>query len=192
MTLSIFGLELAAPGAPGAFSVKKRDCDPAFRNHMNKTMNLLWNLAKLFVVFSFGPAAWAADIDPAEKTQQEIQLKVRTIHASNEADCVDPKVSAIKQQLDVIKYRCFRLIREDSQRVPWHADAAFQISGGRSLIVVPQEFRNRRISLKVSLLEENKSFFETTVRLSNRGTILLGGAPHKDGVLILIISAMTE
>jgi hypothetical protein len=155
-------------------------------------MREMANVAWLMILFSFWPASWADDVDPAEKTQQEIQLKIGMIHASNGSDCLDPRLSKIKQQLEIIKYRCYRLIKEESENVPWQADAAFEISGGRSLVVVPQELRNRKISLKISLVEENKSFLDTTVRLPNRGTILLGGPPLKEGVLILIISAMTE
>jgi len=127
----------------------------------------------------------------AEKTQPGVQVKIGTIVATNEADCLDPLLSKMKQQLEVIKYRCYRLLREDSQRVSWLANALFEIPGGRSLLVMPQEYRNNRISLKVRLLEGEKPIVDTTVRVPNRGNFLIGGSAYESGVLIFSISAVT-
>lgn len=128
----------------------------------------------------------------AEKGQREVQLKIGTIHASNETECLDPALSKIKNQLEVIRYRCYRLVKEETQKVPWQTNASFEIPGGRSLVVVPQEYRNQRLSLTVSLLEGDKPLLDTTVRLRNRGNFLLGGPAHEGGVLILSISATTQ
>jgi hypothetical protein len=129
----------------------------------------------------------------AEKSQQAVQLKIGTILATNQADCLDNQLSKLKQQLEVIKYRCYRLIREESQKGSWQGNTVFEIPGGRrSLLVTPQELRNNRISLKVRLLEGEKPIVDTTVRFPNKGNFLLGGPAHEGGVLILSISAMTQ
>jgi hypothetical protein len=142
----------------------------------------LWTL-------SLSASAGAAE---AEKGQQTVQLKIGTIMATNQADCLDSQLSKMKQQLEVIKYRCYRLIREESQKGSWENNAVFEIPGGRTLVVVPQELRNNRISLKVRLLEKEKPIVDTTVRFPNKGNFLLGGPAHEGGVLILSISAMTQ
>jgi hypothetical protein len=118
-------------------------------------------------------------------------VRIGTILASNESEDFDPKLSRMKNQLEVIKYSSYRLIKEESQRVGWRSNAVFEIPGGRSLIVVPQEYRNERLALKVRLIEGEKPLLDTTVRLRNRGYFLLGGPAHEGGVLILSISAMT-
>ena len=127
----------------------------------------------------------------AEKPQPGVQVKVGTIVATNEADCQDSLLAKMKQQLEVIKYRCYRLLREDSQRVSWLANALFEIPGRRSLLVMPQEYRNNRISLKVRLLEGEKPIVDTTVSVPNRGNFLIGGSAYEGGVLIFSISAAT-
>ena len=72
-------------------------------------MREMANVAWLMILFSFWPASWADDVDPAEKTQQEIQLKISTIHANNGSDCLDPRLSKIKQQLGVdLRYQSNR------------------------------------------------------------------------------------
>ena len=146
---------------------------------------LLFSLWAVFASASAGAAE-------AEKSQPAVQLKIGTILATNQADCLDSQLSKMKQQLEVIKYRCYRLIREESKKSTWQNNAVFEIPGGRSLLVTPQELRNNRISLKVRLLEGEKPIVDTTVRFPNRGNFLLGGPAHEGGVLILSISAMTR
>ena len=155
-------------------------------------MNLLGNPPRLTLLFSFWLLLSSGSLDAAEKGQQGVQLNIGTILASNESDDFDPKLSKIKNQLEVIKYRSYRLVKEENQKVPWNGNAAFEIPGGRTLMVMPQEYRNNRISLKVRLQEGEKPLLDTTVRIRNHGNFLLGGPAHEGGVLILSISAMTQ
>jgi hypothetical protein len=158
------------------------------------TMKLRWSLSQATLLFSLWTVLGSAPAGAAEaeKSQQAVQLKIGTILATNQADCLDSQLSKMKQQLEVIKYRCYRLIREESQKGSWEGNTVFEIPGGRSLVVTPQELRNNRISLKVRLLEGEKPIVDTTVRFPNKGNFLLGGPAHEGGVLILSISAMTQ
>ena len=155
-------------------------------------MNRLRNLLPLSLPFSLWLIFSVGDLDAAEKTPSAVQLRIGTILATNESDNFDPKLSKMKNQLEVIKYRSYRLLKEDVQKVPWQAPVVFEIPGGRSLLVIPQEYRNNRLSLQVRLLEGDKPLLDTTVRLRNRGNFLLGGPPHEGGVLILSISGVTQ
>ena len=155
-------------------------------------MNLLRKPFRLTLLFSFSLVLLSGGLDAAEKGPQGVQLNIGTILASNESDGFDSKLSKMKNQLEVIKYRSYRLVKEESQKVPWNGNAVFEISGGRTLNVMPQEYRNNRISLKVRLQEGEKPLLDTTVRIRNRGNFLLGGPAHEGGVLILSISAMTQ
>ena len=159
---------------------------------MKLGMNRPRKRAPVNPLFSLWLLFLAVPLGAAEPARQEVQLKIGTVLASNQSDDFDPRLAAIKSQLEVIKYRSYRLIKEESQTVPWQANAAFDIPGGRSLLVLPQEFRNQRLSLKVRLMEGEKPLLDTTVRLRNRGNFLLGGPAHEGGVLILSISATTR
>lgn len=149
------------------------------------------SLFQATLLFSLWTVLLPEVLGAAEKGQPGVQVKIGTIVATNQADCLDAQLSKMKQQLEVIKYRCYRLIREESQKALWLANTVFEIPGGRSLLVTPQELRNNRISLKVRLLEGEKPIVDTTVRFPNRGNFLLGGPAHEGGVLILSISAST-
>ena len=155
-------------------------------------MNLLRNPLHRTLLFSFWLLLLAGNVAAAEKGQQAVQLIIGTILASNESEDFDSKLSKMKNQLEVIKYRSYRLIKEESQKVPWLGNAAFEIPGGRTLTVVPQEYRNNRLALKVRLQDGEKPLLDTTVRIRNRGNFLLGGPAHEGGVLILSISGMTQ
>jgi hypothetical protein len=155
-------------------------------------MNHPGNPLRRNLLFSFLLAFCSVDLSAAEKAQKEVQVQVGIILASNESDCLDPKLSRMKSQLEVIKYRCYHLLNEQIQKVPWQSNVVFEIPGGRFLVVMPQEFRNNRLSLKVRLLEGEKPLLDTTVRLRNRGNFLLGGPPHDSGVLIISISGTIQ
>jgi hypothetical protein len=155
-------------------------------------MKLPTSLLRVTLPFSLSLALLLPSSEAAEKGQQIVQVSIGTILASNESDQFDPRLAKMKGQLEVIKYRSYRLLREDVQKAPWQSSAAFEIPGGRSLVVTPEGYRNNRLSLKVRLLQGEKPLLDTRVQLRNRGNFLLGGPAHEGGVLILSISAMTQ
>jgi hypothetical protein len=99
----------------------------------------------------------------------------------------------MEKQLRVLKYRSYRLLKDETQNVPWQGNKNFEIPGGRSLSVAPQQFRNNRISLKVRLTERDKPLLDTMVTVPNKGNFLyLGGPPHEGGTLVLSIAASAQ
>jgi hypothetical protein len=98
----------------------------------------------------------------------------------------------LEKQLRVLKYRSYRLLKEESQNIPWQGNKLFEIPGGRSLMVAPQEFQDNRIGLTVRLTDGKKPLLDTTVRIANKGNFILGGPPHEGGVLVLSISAAVQ
>jgi hypothetical protein len=139
------------------------------------------------LVFALASYAVAAD-----NTPKSVYVTIGTILASNQKDELDAKLKGMENQLKVLKYRSYRSLKDESQRVPWQGSGVFEIPGGRSLTVAPQEFRNNRIALKVRLTEGQKPLLDTTVRIPNKGNFILGGPPHDGGALVLSISAAAE
>lgn len=146
------------------------------------------------LLFSFGWILIAAyGLGHAGQSDPKtIQLKIGTILASNEGKNFDSKLAPMKNQLNVFKYQSYQLLREETKEVPWKGNASFEIPGGRSLTVTPEEYRDDRIALKVRLLKGDQPFLDTVVRLRNGGRFLLGGPAHENGVLILSIGASTQ
>jgi len=128
----------------------------------------------------------------AEKNPQFVQVTIRSILAENKSDEYDPKLKGMEQQLKPLKYRSYRLLKAEDQTVPSQGRRSFEIPGGRSLTVAPQDFQYNRIALKVRLTERDKPVIDTTVAIPNKGNFILGGPPHEGGVLVLSISATAQ
>jgi hypothetical protein len=153
-------------------------------------MTLLRNLLKPSLLSSLLLLAVCAH--GAENGSKPVQVKIGTILASNESDQFDARLRPMERQLKVMKYRSYRLLKEDNQSVPWNDNATFEIPGGRSLAVSPQDSKDKQIALKVRLTEGTKPLLDTTVRLQGRGYFLLGGPPHEGGALVISISASAQ
>lgn len=155
-------------------------------------MKRLKKLLSLVLLSSLASVAAVASGGAAEKTPQSVQVTIRTILAGNKSDEFDPKLKDMEAQLKPLKYRSYRSLKDDGQSVPWQGTRSFEIPGGRSLTVAPQEFQNNRIALKVRLTEGEKPVLDTTVRITNKGNFILGGPPHEGGTLVLSISAAAQ
>ena len=155
-------------------------------------MKLPKTLPSRVLLFSWLSLAAAAMLGAAEKQPQSVQVSIGTILASNQNDEFDVKLKGMEPQLKVLKYRSYRLLKNESQTVPWRGEKVFEIPGGRSLTVTPQEFRDNRISMKVRLTQGQKPVLDTTVRIPDRGNFILGGPPHEGGALVLSISAARQ
>ena len=153
---------------------------------MRKTLR---NPVLLFSLAFLNFAGW---LRAADNAPQSVQVTVRSILAGNKSDDFDPKLKDLEQQLKPLKHRSVKALKDETQTVPWNGSKAFQIPGGRSLTIAPQEFRDNRIGLKIRLTQGDKPLIDTTVKIANRGNIILGGPPHEGGSLVLSISAATK
>ena len=156
-------------------------------------MSLLAKLRTRAQLFSL-LLAFAAPgaLNAAENTPQTIKIKIDSILATNQGGDFDTRLKSLEKQLRVLKYKSYRLLKEESQSVPPQGNGTFEVPGGRSLIVSPQDFSNQQIALKIHLQGSDKPLLDTTLKLKNKGNFILGGPPHEGGVLVLAIWATAE
>lgn len=152
-------------------------------------MKLPMKLPSRVLLFSWLTMAAAGVLGAAEKQPQFVQVSIGTILASNESDEIDARLKGMENQLKVLKYRSYRLLKTETQSVPWRGERIFEIPGGRALAVTPQDFQENRVALKVRLTQGQKPILDTTVKIPNKGNFILGGPPHEGGALVLSISA---
>ena len=155
-------------------------------------MKLPGKLRTRALLFSFLGIFTAAYLGAAETTSQAVKIKIDTILASNQNSEFDSRLKPLEKQLKLLKYKSYRLLKEESQNVPSQGNGSFQIPGGRTLIVSPQDFRDQQIALKVRLQGSEKPLLDTTLKLQNKGNFILGGPPHEGGVLVLAIWATVQ
>lgn len=149
-------------------------------------------MLKKALLFSASLFLGFASFGRAESAEQSVQVKIGAILASNQSNEFDARLAPLEKQLKVMKYKSYKLLKEETQKIPGQTSATFSIPGGRSLIVTPQESKNNQHALKVHLQQGDKPLLDTTVRLNNGSNFLLGGPPHEGGVLVLSIGATAQ
>jgi hypothetical protein len=121
-----------------------------------------------------------------------VEVRIGAVLASNSGKEFDARLASLQRQFDTLfSYTSYRLVKEERQRVPWGGKVAFDIPGGRYLLVIPKEFKNQRISMRVMLIEGSRPVVDTALSLRNHATFLVGGPKQHEGVLILSIGADT-
>jgi len=137
----------------------------------------------------------ADDTAPSATTSpavNAVEVRIGAVLASNSGNEFDARLASLQRQFDTLfRYTSYRLVKEERQQVPWGGKVAFDIPGGRYLLVIPREFKNERISMKVMLIEGSRPVVDTALSLRNHATFLVGGPQQHEGVLILSIGADT-
>lgn len=121
-----------------------------------------------------------------------VEVRIGAVLASNSGKEFDPRLVSMHQQfVSLFPYSSYRLVKEERHQVPWGGKVGFDIPGGRYVLVIPKEYRDDRIFMKVMLIDGARSIVDTALSLRNHATFLVGGPRHAEGVLILSIGADT-
>jgi hypothetical protein len=87
-----------------------------------------------------------------------------------------------------MKYSNYKLLETRPFSTALGAKHAMPLPGGRTLDLYPFGLSGGSLELLVTITDGSKRLLDTTFRLSNNGTILVGGPAHGDGVLLVAIS----
>jgi hypothetical protein len=122
------------------------------------------------------------------RSQSPVSLTVQVIHASNAGTSVDPALAKIRAQLGSMKYSNYTLLETRPFGTALGAKHAMPLPGGRTLDLYPFGLSGGSLELLVTITDGSKRLLDTTFRLSNNGTILVGGPAYGDGVMLVAIS----
>jgi hypothetical protein len=132
----------------------------------------------------------------AQQTGAGVEVRIGAVVASNAAHpepAFDQRLASLRRQFDsLFPYTSYQLIKEERRTVAWGRQAGFDLPGGRYLLVIPREYKDGRVSMKLILVEGSRPLIDTVLGLRDQGTFLVGGPRHKDGVLIIAIGADTK
>jgi hypothetical protein len=120
--------------------------------------------------------------------QTPVHLTVQVIHASNAGSAVDPALAKIRSQLGSMKYSSYTLLETRPFSTAVGGKHAVPLPGGKTLDLYPYGLSGGSLELMVTITDGSKRLLDTTFRLANGATILVGGPAHADGVLIVAIS----
>ncbi|HEX7406269.1 MAG TPA: hypothetical protein VF515_01345 [Candidatus Binatia bacterium] len=119
-----------------------------------------------------------------------VEVRIGAVLASNTGKEFDQRLASMQRQFSTLfAYSSYRLVKEQHQQVAWGERVAFDIPGGRYVVVIPKEFKNDRVLMKVMLIEGTRPIVDTALSLRDHATFLVGGPREHDGVLILSIGA---
>ena len=122
-----------------------------------------------------------------------LQVNVEVIKASRNSTDVDPQLKDLVKELSsVLNYSAFSLIKKIEIRLNQEEGGNVMLSSGRVLRLKFLGFEDKKARLLVKILEKDQETFRTILLMVNKGSVLIGGPPHQNGVLILRIGTVFE
>lgn len=154
-------------------------------------------LTVIFGLLAVGSTADAQDRLPnrvPDRDSATVQLRVQTVLATDASQDFDTRLTGMRSQLQAFRYSAYRLVQEERRHVGFGSQADFSLPGGRFLQVVPQQFADEQIVLRVLLMEGGtpSPLMSTLLSIPNRGTLFVAGRKHQGGTLIIRIGASTD
>lgn len=154
----------------------------------------LWRRARVVVpVLVFGVVSVAA----AEELEQRRMIHTRVVHATVVAPSrslhVDPSVGLISTKLTSrLPYREYTLLQEVRQALGVGETGRITLpADGGTVEVKPVAFRDQHTHMKVRITSAAFSAQQAPVELNAdatpKGTVVIGGVPHRDGTLLILI-----
>lgn len=134
--------------------------------------------------------AFLPGIVVAQSPSARVEIRVGAVLASNRGTEFDHRLASMRRQFDnLFSYTSYRLVKEQSKQVSWGSHTTFSVPNGPYVLVIPREYRNNRVLMKVVIIDNSRPIVDTLLSLHDRGTFLVGGPRQGDGVLILSIAA---
>ena len=89
-------------------------------------MKLLKKPPLRVLLFSLLSMLAVAVTGTAQKQPQNVEVRIGAILASNQSDEFDARLKGLEKQLRVLKYRSYRLLKDESQNIPWQWKQSFR------------------------------------------------------------------
>ncbi len=117
----------------------------------------------------------------------KVDVEVMIVHATNSGR-VDPKLEALKRQLNFTKYSGFELISAHPAALAAGQESSVNIVGGRKLKVTMLERNADSAKVRIRLSKSSDVLLDTTVRIHRNRVFTVAGPKHDGGVLIFPVS----
>lgn len=132
-----------------------------------------------------GPAAAPA----AEVTAGKVNVAVSVVFATNAHSRVDPRLSQLTRHLSHLRYTGYELLNTESLSLAQDKPQSFQLEGGRKLTVTLLGRDDAKARLRVEIAGGSGKLLDTTLSVNRNGTFIVAGPKHKDGILVLPLTA---
>ena len=120
----------------------------------------------------------------------DLNVKVEVIKADRNSKEIDPQLKDLVKELGpLLNFSGFSLLKKTETRLNLKQKQEIILSSNRMLELQFLEFADNKARLLVRIMEEKKETFRTVLLLVDKGSVLIGGPPHGNGVLLLRIGA---
>ncbi|MBU4426496.1 MAG: hypothetical protein L6406_13475 [Desulfobacterales bacterium] len=127
---------------------------------------------------------------PLAAAFSDILVNVEVIKATRNSTEIDPQLQdLVKELAPVLNYSGFSLLKKIEIRLVQKGKGDVILSSGRVLELEFLGFEDKQARLLVRIVEKGEQTFRTTLLMVDKGSVLIGGPPHHDGVLLLRIGA---
>jgi hypothetical protein len=122
------------------------------------------------------------------QAEQNVDIVVKTILASQESNYLDPRLAVLVEELQsVFRYSSYRLLSEDSKSLGMGETGEVSLPGKRLLKITAMQVTGDRVELQLVILKKQKEIFQTVVQLLNQSSLTVGGPEYEDGYLLFNI-----
>ena len=116
-------------------------------------------MTRRIAIAAYVVSATAFFLSVVEARAQEnggVEVRIGAVVASNSGKNFDARLASLRRQYhSLFPYSSFRLIKEERRRVHWGGREGFDLPGGCYVMVIPKEFKDNRISLRLILIRES-------------------------------------
>lgn len=136
------------------------------------------------------PASPRPAARPPQPAAGKVQVEVMVVHATNSHQRVDPRLGGVMKSLKFLKFQGFELLNTHTDGLSVGQEATFTVVGGRRVRVQLISRDERQATLRIRMFNSaDNQRIDTTVSVHRNRSFMVAGPRHRDGVLILPVSA---
>lgn len=148
-----------------------------------------------------GPAAPAQDTPAAAAQTQparadtpavpagKVNVQIMVVFATSSQSGVDPRLGSLTRYLSNLKYSGYQLLDSQQATLSANGSQSFQIEGGRKVSVTLLSRDDQKARMRVEITQGSGKLLDTTLSVNRNGTFIVAGPRHKDGILVLPLTA---
>jgi len=165
--------------------------------YVRMTRNLSHAAARLAlllaVVLAASPAVLAqgrAGGDKAGQQAARVTLELPVVHATSAHSRVDPRLKDVARYLKNLRYTGYELLGTQRAQLSNKGSQTFAIVGNRKVKVELLQREAERVRVRVRITgAKGANLLDTTLWVNRNGTFIVAGPRHKDGILVLPLTA---
>lgn len=121
---------------------------------------------------------------------QKVFFSAEIVKAERGTDHIDPELENLVKELSpVLNFTGFSLLKKSEFPLKLNEKESIILPEGRTLEISLENLEDGQARVLAVILEKEKEIFRTVLLMADNGSVMIGGPPHENGVLLLRIKA---